>query len=107
MNNTIQNIIEMDKAARSRIGKAEAQAKKIAEDTEKKLSNLKKTEQARSEAQISKDIAEIKKDADAEIERITADADEKCRRLDSVMKKQSDAMCREIVERIFSGADNG
>ena len=61
MNNTIQNIIEMDKAARSRIGKAEAQAKKIAEDTEKKLSNLKKTEQARSEAQISKDIAEIKK----------------------------------------------
>lgn len=106
MNKTIRDIIEMDKAARNRIRNAEAQAQKITEDTERKLSNLRKTEQSRSDAEIKKSLDEIKKEADEEIEKIVSEADEKCRRLENAMKKQSDEMCREIVDRIFNGADN-
>lgn len=104
MNNTIQTIIEMDKAAREKIKRAEAEAQRITSDTEKKLGNLRQTEQSRCEADITKTCSDIKKQSEEEIARITAEADEKCRRLDSVMKEQADDMCREIMDRIFGGA---
>ena len=108
MNNTIQTIIEMDKAARERIRRAEAEAERITSDNNKKLSNLEQSSKAQSEAEIRKECDEIKKNSEKEIGKITAEADEKCRRLDSVMEKSSDRMCREIVDRIFrGGADNG
>jgi len=108
MNNTIQTIIEMDKAAREKIRKAEAEAERITAHKNKKLSNLEQSSKAQSEAEIRKECDEIKKNSEKEIGKITAEADEKCRRLDSVMQKSSDRMCREIVDRIFrGGADNG
>lgn len=108
MNNTIQTIIEMDKAAREKVKRAEAEAERLTAHKNKKLSNLEQASKAQSEAEIRKECDEIKKLSEKEIEKITSEADEKCRRLDSVMKKSSDRMCREIVDRIFRGtADNG
>lgn len=105
MNNTIQTIIEMDKTAREKVKRANAEAQRIAAETEKKLSNLRKTGQSHSEADTGKLCDEIRRQADREIAEITSDADEKCRRLDKVMKEHSDAMCGEIVGRIFAGAE--
>lgn len=108
MNNTIQTIIEMDKAAREKIKRAKAEAERITADKNKKLSNLENSSQTQSEAEIRKECDEIKKLSEKQIGKITSEADEKCRRLDSVMKKNSDRMCREIVDRILAGAsDNG
>ncbi len=103
MNNTIQTIIEMDKAAREKLRRAEAEAERITAHKNKKLSNLEQSSASQSEAEIRKECDEIKKLSEKEISRITEEADEKCRRLDSVMKKSSDRMCREIVDRIFRG----
>ncbi len=108
MNNTIQTIIEMDKAARERIRRAESEAERIEADAKKKLSNLEKSAAVQSETEIKKSCSETEKASEKEIERIVSEADEKCRRLESVMKSRSDEMCREIVDRIFGGnTDNG
>ena len=106
MNNTIETIIEMDKAARDKIRRAEAEAQRINADTEKKLSNLEKSFKAQTDTEIKKSCGEIKKDADKEIEKITADCDKKCRKLDEILEKNADIMCRTIVDRIFKGTVN-
>ena len=63
MNNTIQTIIEMDKAAREKIRRAEAEAERITAHKNKKLSNLKQSSKAQSEAEIRKECDEIKKNS--------------------------------------------
>ena len=101
MNNTIQTIIEMDKAARERIRRADAEAKRITEAAEKKLSNLEQAAKAQAEAEIRKECAEIKKASEKEIEKINSEADEKCRKLDLIMKDNADSMRKNIVDRIL------
>ncbi len=103
MNNTIQTIIEMDKAARERMKRAKAEAERVTAGANKKLSNLEQSSKAQSEAEIRKECEQIKKLSDKEIDKITSEADEKCRRLDSVMENGSESMCRRIVERILRG----
>ena len=66
MNNTIQTIIEMDKAAREKIRRAEAEAERITAHKNKKLSNLEQSSKAQSEAEIRKECDEIKKNSEKE-----------------------------------------
>lgn len=105
MNNTVQTIIDMDKAARNRKAEAVAKADGILKEAEEKRTALKKSAAAKTEAESSRICQEIKADSDREIARVKAETDEKCRRLDEVIGNNADLHMTEIINNIFGGTD--
>lgn len=101
MNNTIQKIIELDRAARERVEQAQEQAQRITDECISEQERLTKE----SDEEIREQIERIKRDcrrkADNEIERLRATSREKCGRLDSIAQANASRWEKEIFERIF------
>lgn len=103
MNNTVQTIIEMDKAARLKVSNAKIQAQTAAENAEKKRIKLTEKYAAETKNEADRICDEIKKASEAQIEKIRFEADEKCRRLEAAVEKTRASRINEITERIFEG----
>ena len=104
MNNTVQKIIDFDKAARQSVGAAKAEAQRITAEAEKKRIALSEAAKNETEAETKRIFDEIRKKSDAEIEKVKNEADEKCRRLDETMKNGGEEKINDIIRRIFGGA---
>lgn len=105
MNNTVQTIIEMDKAARLKVSNAKIQAQTLTENAEKKRIKLTKKYKEATETEAERICDGIKKASEAEIEKIRSDADEKCKRLEAAIKKSRASRISEITKRIFEGTE--
>lgn len=103
MNNTVQTIIDMDKAARQRKKEAEQKAAEILREAEEKRLSLIKASDAKTEAEASRICMEIKLKSDEEIEKVKTQTEEKCRRLDEILDGSAQKLMDEIIGRIFGG----
>ncbi len=103
MNNTVQAIIDMDKAARQQVAEAREKALGISRQNNDAADNLIKKADEDIKKEAKRICDEIKRKSDAEIQRVKTDSDEKCRRLDEVMKTRSDKLSDDIIDRILRG----
>lgn len=101
LNNTIQTIIELDRAARERVEQAQAQAESITEECIAEQERL----TAETDREIREQTERIKRScrekADSEIERLKAASRESCGRLDKIAQSNAPRWEKEILGRIF------
>ncbi len=103
MNNTVQAIIDMDKAARQQVAEAREKALGISRQNSDAADNLIKKADEDIKKEAKRICDEIKRKSDAEIERVKTDSEKKCRHLDDAMKTRSDKLSDDIINRILRG----
>lgn len=101
MNNTIQKIIELDRAARERVEQAQEEAQRITNECIGEQDRLTKETDKEIHEQLERIKRDCRKKADNEIERLRASSREKCMRLDKIAQANAPRWEKEILERIF------
>ena len=105
MDNPIDEIIAIDKAARKTVAEAEQKAKEILASAQEEKLRLKEESAARLSAETKEQRFSAQKLTDVEIERIEEEAEEKCRLLNERMTSERSARKAEIVSRIIGLAE--
>lgn len=101
LNNTIQKIIELDRAARERVEQAQEQAQRITDECIGEQERLTKETDEEIREQIERIKRECRRMADNEIERLRASSRESCGRLDKIAQTNAPRWEKEILGRIF------
>ena len=105
MDNPIDEIIAIDKAARKTVEEAQQKAKEILASAQEEKLKLKEESAARLSAETKEQRFLTQKITDVEIERIEEEAEEKCRLLNERMTSERSARKAEIVSRIIGLAE--
>ena len=105
MDNPIDEIIAIDKAARKTVEEAQQKAKEILASAQEEKLKLKEESAARLSAETKEQRFLTQKLTDVEIERIEEEAEEKCRLLNERMTSERSARKAEIVSRIIGLAE--
>ena len=105
MDNPIDEIIAIDKAARKTVEEAQQKAKEILASAQEEKLKLKEESAARLSAETKEQSFSAQKLTDVEIERIEEEAEEKCRLLNERMTSERGARKAEIVSRIIGLAE--
>ena len=105
MDNPIDEIIAIDKAARKTVAEAQQKAKEILASAQEEKLKLKEESAARLSAETKEQRFLTQKLTDVEIERIEEEAEEKCRLLNERMTSERSARKAEIVSRIIGLAE--
>ena len=105
MDNPIDEIIAIDKAARKTVEEAQQKAKEILASAQEEKLKLKEESAARLSAETKEQRFLTQKLTDVEIERIEEEAEEKCRLLNERMTSERGARKAEIVSRIIGLAE--
>ncbi|MBE6852312.1 MAG: hypothetical protein E7505_02380 [Ruminococcus sp.] len=87
MENVINRIIEIDKAADKRLNDALERSKKIIGSSEREASDIKENTRADAEQRISEIRLFHKNEIEKEISEITSECDKKIRQLDEAYEK--------------------
>lgn len=105
MDNPIDEIIAIDKAARKTVAEAQQKAKEILASAQEEKLKLKEESATRLSAETKEQRFSAQKLTDVEIERIEEEAEEKCRLLNERMTSERSARKSEIVSRIIGLAE--
>ncbi len=102
MDNSIAAILDIDRKARETAGAAEKKAEEILAAARAERESLTRDNERNIAEQTEKKFSELKAAADKEISGIEDSAEEKCRSLDEKMAAGRDGFRREIVGRILT-----
>ncbi len=105
MDNSIELVIECDKAARNLVEQAKREAEEITESAKAEKEKLLCESKSRLKAETEARFEEIRKNSDDEISGYERYADEKCSFLDKIVKDEKEGWKKDIVGRITALKD--